>query len=323
MSTSAGVASKRKADESLESSTVKRTKKPGIEALREELLKQATSLLDAFESKRLIRAAKNWEQMEEDRLEMIRIVKDIISNDKQYLEAVIKGIRIPLDFPDEWPQQFTTKQIDASKAIIEEVNEGAQNVAQLCETLLTSTKAAPSPSLYNQIPIWHEWQKNENAILCLRPKEKHGLPLWILADVFRQFRLMANAPLPQDTVAANVALQVAYNLCDTMGEAFLTDKERSVRFQDCIGSFFSPGQWSQHCISTKSEMYDASVDDCLLMEGIICIFREDKVELGEGHDAYLQIARDYQIYIARLRDNNDYVLLHRGAPTFLLCLIGM
>ncbi|KAG8915302.1 hypothetical protein FRC02_004568, partial [Tulasnella sp. 418] len=107
-----------------------------------------------------------------------------------------------------------------------------------------------------------------------------------------------------------------------MGEAFLKEKERSARFQDCIGSFFSPGQWSQQSISAKSEIHSAYVDGCLSMEGIICIFREVKVELGEGHDAYLQLARDYQIYIARLRDNNDHVLLQRGAPTFLLCLIG-
>jgi len=57
------------------------------------------------------------------------------------------------------------------------------------------------------------------------------------------------------------------------------------------------------------------------INGVWCIIREDKKEPGNGGDGYMQIARDFQLYVSQLREKIDLVL-EDGAPKFL-CIFGM
>ncbi|OBZ78364.1 hypothetical protein A0H81_02639 [Grifola frondosa] len=147
-------------------------------------------------------------------------------------------------------------------------------------------------------------QAGSDAILCLRPVEKRGLPLSTLHDVFRKFRLRLNTPLPEGS-AAGPALRAATVLCREMGDPFENELERSEKFDDGMTGEFL---W--------------------LDEDIPGTIREVKWEAGlGGGDIYLQIARRFDIAINNLRDrakDNAKVaafLLH-GAPMFLMCLLG-
>ena len=49
------------------------------------------------------------------------------------------------------------------------------------------------------------------------------------------------------------------------------------------------------------------------------------MEPCDGGDVYMQIARDFQLYVSHLRENSEKkdLILKDGAPIFLLCISGM
>jgi hypothetical protein len=174
--------------------------------------------------------------------------------------------------------------------------------------------------VYARPSTWSKWQEKETAILCLRPGKKRGLPLSVLHDVFRQFQLEVAKPLSTTPPPAD-ALEAAFLLCETMGDHFADETKRGCAFENCIKKLLSLEWRHEHRIIPSSEGCSASIDGCYMDGGVLCIIREDKIEAGEAHDAYMQAARGFQMYVSQLRDNGS-PLLERGAPTFILLLIG-
>lgn len=155
-------------------------------------------------------------------------------------------------------------------------------------------------------------------MLCLRPSKNQGLPLSTLDGVFSQFKLSLQDTLPSN-VEASIALRAAWKLCDEMGNTFPNEHARGAAFEDCVGPMFHKHRWHhQFVVEAATEVHSGKVDSCFMADGIVYILREDKVDLGVGNDAYMQVCRDYQIYVESLSAEDRA----RGAPKFLLLVIG-
>lgn len=204
--------------------------------------------------------------------------------------------------------------------MIKTFNECRSELHAAFTPLLERALARPTPHEYGKHSVWATWQEKEDAILCLRPPNKRSLPLHVLHDVFRTYRLQVRQPLPQIEEAAPF-LRVAFNLSATMGQAFREEKDRSYAFDSCFGDLRSPFDWSpQHVISAHSELREGGADTALVKNGVWVVIREDKVEVGDGHDAYMQACRAYQIHTA---SDKAKALAGHGLPVFLLTVQGM
>ncbi|KAF4562916.1 hypothetical protein EYR36_003349 [Pleurotus pulmonarius] len=145
------------------------------------------------------------------------------------------------------------------------------------------------------------------------PTAQRGLPLPTLHDVFREFIIRADSPLPQCPIAT-AALRAADSLCGSMGDAF-DESARSQAFDRCTYELFGPWQ-SQHHLAPPSEACSGYVHRTLESTArTIITFREDKKDIGDGGEVYMQVAREYDMY----RQGCDTV---GGAPAFLLCVLG-
>ena len=77
-----------------------------------------------------------------------------------------------------------------------------------------------------------------------------------------------------------------------------------------------------------SEKCTGTVDAALHYNNsyVATILRLDKEEMGLYGDAYMQIARDYHMYVKRLEERKAepqvQAALAQGAPMFLLCVQG-
>ena len=203
------------------------------------------------------------------------------------------------------------------------VNIERTETAKYYGLCLAADNAPPPPSKYNQYKCWGVWQEKDTAIHCGRPPEKRGLELSILDDVFRKCREDAESPWPK-TEEGNEAFRLASLLCQVMPEYYEDEKSRGDVFHPLLKMFLSssPNHWDREVmIRSGREIRYASVDAIFTMKGITSVIQETKVELGEGHDAFMQICRDYQMYVSSLHKTHED---HReqGAPTFLICLIG-
>ncbi|KAG9042544.1 hypothetical protein FS837_010740 [Tulasnella sp. UAMH 9824] len=200
-------------------------------------------------------------------------------------------------------------------------NSRIKELVTLYQHHLELENAIPPPSLYARHSIWVDWQKKEDAILCFRPSGKQGLPLCVLDDVFREFQHQATAPLPLTDDAAQ-AMSAAYNLCHAMPDHFAKENDRSKAFDKCLKPIFPLKSWhAQVPIDPETERHEAKVDRTYELDGMILIIREDKLESGTGYDVYMQIARDYQLFVKKTNED-DPARVKQGAPVFLLCLLG-
>jgi len=205
---------------------------------------------------------------------------------------------------------------------IETINVVFRSIALVYSSLMDAANAYPPPSDYAYHSVWSEWQEKDTAILCLRPTDKQGLSLTVLHDVFRQFQLQARTSISNETYGVH-AMQSALRLCEQMGDAFSEEEapSRTMVFDSCVSSLFSRYH-VPHEMQTPSSDNPGFLNDSYSINGILCIIREDKKEPGDGGDAYMQIARDFQLYISHLLKKQDPIL-EDGAPTFLLCISGM
>lgn len=194
-------------------------------------------------------------------------------------------------------------------------------------SLLKLWEAHPAPPDFAKPEIWPKEQKKSNALLCLRPAGKAGLPLCTLHKVFSEFLVEAETPVP-DT--AFNALRAASALCDCMGESFDNEARRSEAFDNCVKDLF-PG-WSADCClrSSRDITTGKPCRVLLLAEGVPGVIREDKWEPGQtGSDIYLQNARNYELAVNALKDLRDkgdraaIGFLSHGAPMFLVSILGM
>ena len=184
----------------------------------------------------------------------------------------------------------------------------------------------PAPSDFARHSVWPEAQKDA-PILCLRPPNARGLPLTTLHDVFLHFQREISRPLPTtETVAVQIA---ALELCSRMGEAFEDERARSKAFDECVSGVLKKGVVERYLKPTLLGRC-GKVDRCIEEANIPIALREDKLEFGHGgSDAYMKIARCYDLVVEVLTDDstkdsnsNASNFLTQGAPCFLICLIG-
>jgi len=192
---------------------------------------------------------------------------------------------------------------------------------------------------------WSQHQNDVSArVLCLRPPEARGLPLCTLHDAFRRFLLAVQGPLPQASDTTTAAVRSAAMLCASMGESFtmgdedsdnevqqssdqsLKENGRSLEFDDCTRGILN-GFISQYSLSSSSDIdiHGGVVAGALLEKDTFIALREIKAEPGAAGDAYMQVARGYDLAVQVLQDKKDAVseaFLKQGAPMFLLCVVG-
>ena len=206
------------------------------------------------------------------------------------------------------------------RSVLNVAKDTLKELADAYELLLKRQGDLPPPSEYAH--TWAEWQGRTKTILCLRPTERQGLPLPLLDDAFCQFKREATKPVSDRKLeAAAVARRVATTLCQSMGEPFENEGARGTKFVECLKPLFGTGDWTkQFYIDPPTETRTAKVDGCFRINGVVYILREDKIENGEAHDAYMQIVRDFHMYVENLREDDP--TLQSGAPTFLVCVIG-
>ncbi|KIO23482.1 hypothetical protein M407DRAFT_27013, partial [Tulasnella calospora MUT 4182] len=209
--------------------------------------------------------------------------------------------------------------IDA-KDFIDLANGNIRELSELYKLQIQSETSMPPPSSYAKHTVWANWQTKADAILCFRPNDKKGIPLCVLDDVFREFQHQATAPLPPTTDAAQ-AMSAAFDLCCTMPDNFAEEDDRSKAFDKCLEPIFQLKSWRKQVpIEPDGEVHGGKVDRTYELDGAILIIREDKLEAGTGNDVYMQVARDYQLFVKESRDQNS-TFFEQGAPVFLLCLL--
>jgi hypothetical protein len=170
----------------------------------------------------------------------------------------------------------------------------------------------PPPSDYAMARNWADSQKLLNPMLCMRPIECRGLPVFLLHSVFAQYLSLSEKALPV-THGARIALGVAKVLCDTMGDYFEDESTRRNAFIRAINPLFS--RWMA-AKETTSQGATATISE----KGIIMVLIEVKNGKNDG-DAYMQASRRYEINTEVLRDKHSDFLAC-GAPTFICCLNG-
>ncbi|KAG8908628.1 hypothetical protein FRB99_004916 [Tulasnella sp. 403] len=243
-------------------------------------------------------------------------IENVLS--KEFTPWTREVLKTPFKIPD-WSKDLNPDKIKIYELLIEAANMKLAQVLKLFLPFLEAVLAFPPPFEYAKASVWGEWQAKENAILCLRPPGKRGLPLSVFHDVFREFQLQVNKALPQTDEGASF-LESAFKLCSVMGNRFESENERSAAFQECVQPYFT-WESKERSVFTTSELCSDLVDVHLMEESVVTIIREDKIELGDGNDAYMQASRAYQLYVSSLQDGKSPLLEH-GAPTFLLTIQG-
>ena len=57
---------------------------------------------------------------------------------------------------------------------IETINDIFRSIVPVYCSLMEAAKTYPAPWDYAHYSVWSEWQKDDTAILCLRPTDKQG-----------------------------------------------------------------------------------------------------------------------------------------------------
>jgi len=205
---------------------------------------------------------------------------------------------------------------------MDQFNEDFEAFSMLVRPLLNNP---PAPSDFGKLSVWPGVQKDA-PILCLRPPDARGLPLTTLHDVFRRFQLEASGSF--GTTTETVAVQIAASeLCARMGEAFEDEKTRGLVFDECVNGVLESGK-AEFKLRRDPVSHYGVIDRCIREANIPIVLREDKAEFGlGGSDAYMQIARNYDLLVGRITNDstknaNAYNFLTHGVPCFLICLIG-
>lgn len=200
--------------------------------------------------------------------------------------------------------------------------------------------ALPGPSEFGK--NWSPYASAfKDRILCLRPSNSFGLPLCTLHDVFRQYCVTVENPLPHASEAVNLATRSAIELCSSMGDSFASkvndtessatplwdykENARVLKFDECVHGALDQFEKSVP-LKAKSERHSGIVDGALSVLKVLISMREFKGEVGASGDPYMQIVRDYDIAVKGLQENPDPAaqnFLKHGAPMFLLCVYGV
>lgn len=100
-----------------------------------------------------------------------------------------------------------------------------------------------------------------------------------------------------------------------MGDAFDNEKDRGKTFDRAMAGFL---QGVGTGFSLHGHEVSREVGRIYHLAQRCVIFREDKVEIGTGGDAYTQVARTYDLACEQMKEND----VTPDAPVFLLCVMG-
>ncbi|KAK2463755.1 hypothetical protein APHAL10511_004248 [Amanita phalloides] len=207
-------------------------------------------------------------------------------------------------------------------------NDKYQSFADLIQLHVKSL--LPSPSDFGKDGRWGEEQRKEGRIYCLRPSDARSLPLCILHHVSRQYLLDIKQPLPLASDTAVTAQRIAAQLCERMGMSVTKksttarderENRRTKEFDACISDFLGKIE-PMYNLNSRGEAHGGIADGALLTNGIIIALRQMKAEPGASGDAYMQVARCYDLAVKLLQQNRADAFLRQGAPMFLLCVVG-
>jgi len=174
-------------------------------------------------------------------------------------------------------------------------------------------KAMPPPSVFGK--DWAEAQEGPDAILCLRPLRRQGLPLITLHEAFLFFVEEAKKPLPTTEVDA---LRAAYRLSNAMAESYDSEVERRDAFNRMLDPFIPRETWLPEFVLGNKPGMTGRLDGALVGYTLL---REDEGEMGSNGDPYMQIARGFQAFVKwKESQNSDHG--KPGVANFLLILSG-
>jgi len=180
----------------------------------------------------------------------------------------------------------------------------------------------PSPSAFGKSTGWHDMQSCQTyAINCYRPGDRRPvLPVKVKHLAFYEFhRSMYITPT---TAQLEPFREVANHLASVLTDPIKEEATRRTHIHAALEKLFPPSEgyvWSDekyvdgkgkldlHCIRRSS----GDVPPPLIMV-------EVKLERGAGGDAFLQLCRMYDVYVA----SNNHIPLS-GAPCFLLACSGV
>jgi hypothetical protein len=100
-----------------------------------------------------------------------------------------------------------------------------------------------------------------------------------------------------------------------MSHPFPDELARSSEFDNCVRPLFD-AWYSQHHLAPaggRTAIVNRTISSA---NNVIVLFREDRREMGTGDDAYMQLARDYDVYRKTIKPSD-------GCPAFLVSVWGM
>jgi hypothetical protein len=164
---------------------------------------------------------------------------------------------------------------------------------------------------------WAEAQEGPDAILCLRPPEKQGLPLITLHEAFLHFVNESKKALPATEVDA---FKAAFQLCDAMARHHDNEIARGVAFNKALDPFISQDLWLPEITMSGGPGMSGRLDGALQTEpGVLPLLREDRGELGTNGDPYMQLSRVFQVFV-KWKESEEQEMI--GVAKFLLIVAG-
>ena len=234
---------------------------------------------------------------------------DMQSDPNLDLAHCFRGFPVPVPF-----------EMDRSKRLVKDLKDIQRKIVALGNVLYGAIPL-PSPSSFGQPGKWHGMQQNDVfAINCYRPGNRRPrLPLKVRHPAFYEFyKNMHITPTAAQLEPFRHAAMI-------LGKV-LTDpvEEESTRVLDIIivllKLFPAPDyRWTNETHVGGKGKYDLVCKRALSSDvAAPLIIIGVGLEPSAGGDAYLQVCRMYDIYIA-----SDPSIALSGAPAFLLAIVGM
>lgn len=191
------------------------------------------------------------------------------------------------------------------------------------EALVDQARSKPSPSEFADHEQWPVYQQRPDAILCLRPADKKGLPIPLMHVAFCNFTRHFHEPILDEHTPKY--LTMADKLCQTMPSAFESEGDRRDAFKSI---FLSLGkdlrQNTEFSLSVKVSAAEESgtrpdVANTIGHEGGHLVLLLGEFEVESTGDIYMQTCRSYEVLCEEPKNER---LLRFGNPVFLLCVLG-
>jgi hypothetical protein len=192
------------------------------------------------------------------------------------------------------------------------------------KVLVDQARVKPPPHEFADSKKWSIYQEKPNAILCLRPANKRGLPMALMHTAFCNFTRHFHEPLLDEYT--HKYLSMADKLCHVMPSAFNSEEDRRDAFEKIFSSL--DGGLKSHTdffLSAEASITEEpgtrpNVAKTIDYEGGDLVILLEEFQGEPTGDLYMQISRSYEVLC---EDSKNERLLKFGNPMFLLCVLGM